>query len=51
MFSALLGQENLTAQQQLVRSCRLLYQKLGTYEAVAKRMDMDRRTVKKYIAS
>jgi transcriptional regulator with AAA-type ATPase domain len=29
--------------------CRLLYQRLGTYEAVANRVNLDRRTVKAYI--
>jgi hypothetical protein len=30
--------------------CALLYQRHGTYEAVARRTKLDRRTVKKYIA-
>jgi DNA-binding NtrC family response regulator len=29
--------------------CKLLYQRLGTYEAVANRVNLDRRTVKAYI--
>ena len=31
--------------------CTLLYKKHGSYEEVARRMKMDRRTVKKYISS
>jgi len=30
--------------------CKMMYEKLGSYEAVARRIDMDRRTVKRYIA-
>jgi len=40
---------NLDAQKLLAGYCRLLYQRLGTYEEVAKRINLDRRTVKKYI--
>lgn len=40
---------NLDAQKLLGGYCRLLYQRLGTYEEVAKRTNLDRRTVKKYI--
>lgn len=39
----------LTAQQLLSAYCRNLYHQLGTYEAVAQRTELDRRTVKKYI--
>jgi hypothetical protein len=39
----------LTAQQLLARYCALLYQREGTYGAVAQRTELDRRTVKKYI--
>ena len=46
-----LAHNTLTAQQLLTRYCKLLYSKLGTYEAVAKRVELDRRTVKKYIDS
>ncbi len=42
---------NFTAQQLLGTYCTLLYEKLGTYESVAKRTALDRRTVKKYIDS
>ncbi len=40
-----------SAQNLLSRYCRLLYGHLGTYEAVAKKTELDRRTVKKYIDS
>jgi hypothetical protein len=29
--------------------CRLLYEELGTYEKVAKKTGLDRRTIKKHI--
>jgi len=40
---------NLDAQKLLAGYCRLLYDRLQTYEEVAKRTNLDRRTVKKYI--
>lgn len=40
-----------TAQQLLREYCSKLYARLGTYEAVAKLTELDRRTVKKYIES
>ncbi|MGW8195016.1 MAG: sigma-54-dependent transcriptional regulator [Desulforhopalus sp.] len=43
-------QGRVTAPQLLGRYCRRLYERLGTYEAVAKVTDLDRRTVRKYIA-
>jgi len=42
-------QGQLTAQAVLSYYCNMLYQQLGTYEAVAERTALDRRTVKKYI--
>lgn len=39
----------LNAHELLGRYCSLLYQKMGTYEAVAKKTGLDRRTAKKYI--
>ena len=50
-FDELLIQGNFTAQHLLNRYCTLLYEKLGTYESVAQRTGLDRRTVKKYINS
>ncbi|MDD5676497.1 MAG: sigma 54-interacting transcriptional regulator [Kiritimatiellae bacterium] len=41
---------NLNAEALLSAYCRLLYQRYGTYEEVARRTHLDRRTVKKYIA-
>lgn len=41
----------LDAQQLLSRYCRLLYERYGSYEAVAKKTALDRRTVKRYIVS
>ena len=42
-------QGTISANQLLGRYCSSLYEKLGTYEAVAKVTQLDRRTVKKYI--
>ncbi len=42
---------DLTASRLLRKYCKVLYEKLGTYEAVARRVELDRRTVKKYIES
>ncbi len=39
----------LNAQNLLAAYCTILYQKHGTYEQVARRTQLDRRTVKKYI--
>jgi len=39
----------LTAEQLQARYCALLYERLGTYEEVARRTDLDRRTVKRYL--
>lgn len=40
---------SLTAEQLLNQYCRLLYDRCGTYEEVARRTGLDRRTVKKRI--
>jgi len=40
---------SLTAQELLSRYCRILHARLGTYEAVARITQLDRRTVKKHI--
>ena len=40
---------NFSAQALMSHYCRLLYKKFGTYEAVARRIELDRRTVKKYV--
>jgi DNA-binding NtrC family response regulator len=42
---------SLTADALLGRYCKELYKHLGTLEAVASRLDLDPRTVKKYLAS
>ncbi len=39
----------LSATGLLSEYCKLLYEQSGTYEAVAKRTELDRRTVKKYV--
>jgi len=39
----------LTATELTSRYCRLLYAQLGSYEQVARRVELDRRTVKKYV--
>lgn len=41
----------LDAQQLLSNYCKLLYERSGSYEAVAKRTALDRRTAKRYIVS
>lgn len=40
-----------SAQGLLTDYCRLLYERYGTYEEVARRTSLDRRTVKKYLTS
>lgn len=47
----LLAQGTFTAHQLMGKYCKVLYDKLGTYEAVAKRTELDRRTVKKHVTS
>jgi len=44
-----IGAGTLTAGEVLQRYCRLLHERHGTYEEVARRTALDRRTVKKYI--
>ncbi len=44
-----IADSTLDADTLLSGYCRLLYQRLGTYEAVAQRLKLDRRTVKAYI--
>ncbi len=39
----------LTATELLSSYCRTLYARLGSYEQVARHIELDRRTVKKYI--
>ncbi|MEJ2201084.1 MAG: sigma 54-interacting transcriptional regulator [Desulfuromonadaceae bacterium] len=39
----------MNAQEMLSRYCRQLHRRFGTYEEVARRTQLDRRTVKKYI--
>ncbi len=41
--------ETLDAEGLLAGYCALLYQKAGNYEAVARRTNLDRRTVKRYV--
>ena len=48
-LQALADTGEMNAQQLLTLYCRQLYQRFGTYEEVARRTDLDRRTVKKYI--
>jgi len=40
----------ISAQRLLQGYCNMLYERYGTYSEVARRTDLDRRTVKKYIA-
>lgn len=48
-LAAELREGDLTATELTSRYCRLLYERLGSYEQVARRIELDRRTVKKYI--
>lgn len=45
----ILTEDNPSAQQLLQRYCRSLYQQYGSYEAVARIANLDRRTAKKYV--
>ena len=49
VLADLMERGSLSASQLLATYCRTLYNRLGTYEAVAKLIQLDRRTVKKYI--
>jgi len=48
-FLAQLAAGDLDARAVLAGYCRLLYGRLGSYEAVARQTGLDRRTVKKYL--
>lgn len=48
-FLAGVAEGRLDAQELLAGYCRILYERHGTYEEVARRADLDRRTVKKYL--
>jgi hypothetical protein len=48
-FSEQLNAGSFSAQQLLQVYCRRLYQHLDSYEAVARKLKLDRRTVRKYI--
>jgi transcriptional regulator of acetoin/glycerol metabolism len=39
----------LRAEELLSRYCKMLYDRFGTYEEVARRADLDRRTAKRYV--
>lgn len=49
-LEAALGEGTLTADQLLAEYCRRQYEQLKSFEAVAKRLDLDRRTVKRYLS-
>jgi DNA-binding NtrC family response regulator len=40
---------SLRAEDLVAQYCQMLYRRLGTYEEVARRTDLDRRTVKRYV--
>lgn len=44
-----IDQGNMDVQTMLAQYCTLLYQRFGTYEEVARRTGLDRRTVRKYV--
>ncbi|RNC67979.1 MAG: sigma-54-dependent Fis family transcriptional regulator [Desulfuromonadales bacterium] len=48
-FLADVAAGGLDAQELLAGYCRILYERHGTYEEVARRTNLDRRTVKKYL--
>jgi hypothetical protein len=47
----MLAEGKYRAQELIGKYCKVMYEKLGTYEAVAKQTGLDRRTAKKYIES
>jgi hypothetical protein len=48
-LTELAGKEEIDAKALLATYCRRLYDRYGTFEEVARRIRLDRRTVKKYI--
>jgi len=48
-LESLLLAEQPNAQELLTRYCQIMYEQEGTYEAVARKTGLDRRTVKKYM--
>jgi transcriptional regulator with AAA-type ATPase domain len=49
IVTELAGMEEIDAQTLLTTYCRRLYDRYGTFEEVARRIRLDRRTVKKYL--
>jgi transcriptional regulator with GAF, ATPase, and Fis domain len=49
IVTELAGKEEIDAQTLLTTYCRRLYDRYGTFEEVARRIRLDRRTVKKYL--
>lgn len=49
IVTELTGKEDIDAQTLLATYCRRLYDRYGTFEEVARRIRLDRRTVKKYL--
>jgi transcriptional regulator of acetoin/glycerol metabolism len=49
IVTELAGMEEIDAQTLLATYCRRLYDRYGTFEEVARRIRLDRRTVKKYL--
>ena len=46
-----IAEQNIPVADLVSGYCYLLYEKLGTYEKVAKKTGLDRRTIKKYITN
>ena len=47
-LSMAMSRGKITVKDLTMQYCRMLYERLGTYEAVATQTGLDRRTVKKY---
>ena len=48
-FAAELGEGSLTAEELLGRYCTIVYARTGSYQETARRLQLDRRTVKRHV--
>ena len=49
-LAAQLGDGRLTAEELLRRYCTIVYARTGSYQETARRLQLDRRTVKRHVA-